>query len=336
MGRSRTDPRAHLGSNRIRMMMNGRMIRLDGDANNVCAPGRPARPGTLTGNWSLARVQAAPPVCFASSPFPSQSMQALPPPKPLLPVRAPTSASAPAPAEHTPAPADHSLPQPLPISSAHEPRSLPCSPKPSAPPDEVQGTINGQGPVDDGAGGGGNPVQPQPPPPPLRLRSHDSLTGASSRPRSRPTSTKPEPAPVENGNGNGTPTVPASNSAQGNGNANNRPLNVTDALSYLDAVKVQFHDKPDVYNHFLDIMKDFKSQMCVFSLIFFLLIFAFCPLCMSSSVRNSLSEVSSSFDQEGFRCVIFWSHLLHCFPHQGGHWDQIAPHSVLIFYPWTA
>ncbi|KAG1721864.1 uncharacterized protein EDB91DRAFT_1064220 [Suillus paluster] len=40
-----------------------------------------------------------------------------------------------------------------------------------------------------------------------------------------------------------------------------RPLNVTDALSYLDAVKVQFHDQPDVYNHFLDIMKDFKSGL---------------------------------------------------------------------------
>ncbi|TFL03756.1 hypothetical protein BDV98DRAFT_503644 [Pterulicium gracile] len=39
-----------------------------------------------------------------------------------------------------------------------------------------------------------------------------------------------------------------------------RPLNVTDALSYLDAVKIQFQDQPDVYNHFLDIMKDFKSQ----------------------------------------------------------------------------
>jgi paired amphipathic helix protein Sin3a len=39
------------------------------------------------------------------------------------------------------------------------------------------------------------------------------------------------------------------------------PLNVTDALSYLDAVKVQFHDQPDVYNHFLDIMKDFKSGL---------------------------------------------------------------------------
>lgn len=46
-----------------------------------------------------------------------------------------------------------------------------------------------------------------------------------------------------------------------------RPLNVTDALGYLDAVKVQFHDQPDVYNHFLDIMKDFKSGLCVVSLL---------------------------------------------------------------------
>lgn len=32
-----------------------------------------------------------------------------------------------------------------------------------------------------------------------------------------------------------------------------------DALSYLDQVKVQFAEHPDVYNRFLDIMKDFKS-----------------------------------------------------------------------------
>ncbi|PWW72152.1 hypothetical protein C7212DRAFT_302264 [Tuber magnatum] len=37
-------------------------------------------------------------------------------------------------------------------------------------------------------------------------------------------------------------------------------LNVKDALSYLDQVKFQFQDQPDVYNKFLDIMKDFKSQ----------------------------------------------------------------------------
>ena len=40
-----------------------------------------------------------------------------------------------------------------------------------------------------------------------------------------------------------------------------RPLNVTDALTYLDDVKNQFQDSLDVYNQFLDIMKDFKSQV---------------------------------------------------------------------------
>ncbi|EKM56381.1 uncharacterized protein PHACADRAFT_172101 [Phanerochaete carnosa HHB-10118-sp] len=39
-----------------------------------------------------------------------------------------------------------------------------------------------------------------------------------------------------------------------------RPLNVTDALGYLDCVKQTFADQSDVYNRFLDIMKDFKSQ----------------------------------------------------------------------------
>jgi paired amphipathic helix protein Sin3a len=42
-----------------------------------------------------------------------------------------------------------------------------------------------------------------------------------------------------------------------------RPLNVADALTYLDAVKNQFVEQPDVYNNFLDIMKDFKSQVYV-------------------------------------------------------------------------
>ena len=42
-----------------------------------------------------------------------------------------------------------------------------------------------------------------------------------------------------------------------------RPLNVKDALSYLDQVKIQFYNQADVYNNFLDIMKDFKSQTYV-------------------------------------------------------------------------
>ena len=50
---------------------------------------------------------------------------------------------------------------------------------------------------------------------------------------------------------------PPNQQAQGQGHGQQPILN--DALSYLDQVKVQFADHPDVYNKFLDIMKDFKS-----------------------------------------------------------------------------
>ena len=43
-----------------------------------------------------------------------------------------------------------------------------------------------------------------------------------------------------------------------------RQFNVTEALSYLDIVKAQFYDRSD-YNVFLDIMKEFKCQMWVYS-----------------------------------------------------------------------
>ncbi|KAF9433156.1 Transcriptional regulatory protein sin3 [Entomortierella beljakovae] len=57
-----------------------------------------------------------------------------------------------------------------------------------------------------------------------------------------------------------TPPASGGGSASASSASNYRPLNVRDALSYLDQVKVQFQDQPDVYNRFLDIMKDFKSQ----------------------------------------------------------------------------
>jgi hypothetical protein len=161
------------------------------------------------------------------------------------------------------------------------------------PPDEAQSTVASDG-------GSGNPAQPpQPPPQPPRLRSHDSLTGASVRPRSRATSVKPDPVPAENGNGNGIPAVPAANSVQSNGGSNNRPLNVTDALSYLDAVKVQFHDKPDVYNNFLDIMKDFKSQMYVLPTIS-----PTFPSLLFSLAGSPWVEALYFLDRERCRCII--------------------------------
>ncbi|MCJ1313047.1 Transcriptional regulatory protein sin3 [Agyrium rufum] len=53
------------------------------------------------------------------------------------------------------------------------------------------------------------------------------------------------------------PPIPPSQGGQVNGGQ--QPI-LNDALSYLDQVKVRFVEHPDVYNRFLDIMKDFKSQ----------------------------------------------------------------------------
>ncbi|KAL3494016.1 hypothetical protein BJX62DRAFT_55289 [Aspergillus germanicus] len=52
------------------------------------------------------------------------------------------------------------------------------------------------------------------------------------------------------------PAIPGNVAALAQGQ---QPI-LNDALSYLDQVKVRFVDQPDVYNRFLDIMKDFKSQ----------------------------------------------------------------------------
>ena len=46
----------------------------------------------------------------------------------------------------------------------------------------------------------------------------------------------------------------------GTGSAQFQRLKVEDALSYLDQVKYKFGNQPQVYNDFLDIMKEFKSQ----------------------------------------------------------------------------
>ncbi|KAI9485323.1 MAG: hypothetical protein EXX96DRAFT_475954 [Benjaminiella poitrasii] len=77
----------------------------------------------------------------------------------------------------------------------------------------------------------------------------------------------PPPPPQSSSNTGMTTTTTSTTTAQqtsspptANTNAGYRPLNVRDALTYLDQVKVRFSDQPDVYNRFLDIMKDFKSQ----------------------------------------------------------------------------
>jgi paired amphipathic helix protein Sin3a len=90
-----------------------------------------------------------------------------------------------------------------------------------------------------------------------------------------------------------------------NGSAD-RQLNVTDALSYLDAVKVQFHDRPDVYNVFLDIMKEFKSQVWVYSLIQMIR----SPFCLSLVAQAPVISAQAMFP---FHRVI--RHKSHAYKH---------------------
>ncbi|XP_075988190.1 SIN3 transcription regulator family member A isoform X2 [Anticarsia gemmatalis] len=93
---------------------------------------------------------------------------------------------------------------------------------------------------------------PQPPQVPQRLKtlppqqpSLASLPAGLGR-------QSPAPAPLAPG------AAPAA--AQQPAGAQFQRLKVEDALSYLDQVKYKFNTQPQVYNDFLDIMKEFKSQ----------------------------------------------------------------------------
>ncbi|KAJ7762381.1 histone deacetylase complex, SIN3 component [Mycena maculata] len=107
---------------------------------------------------------------------------------------------------------------------------------------------------------------PQPDPRPPQPLSSPSLKPGSPRsilnPLAPPTRENSPPAPRSMAqSGAATPQPKGSTPSPSRKSPEvSRPLNVTDALSYLDAVKNQFQDQPEVYNRFLDIMKDFKSQ----------------------------------------------------------------------------
>jgi hypothetical protein len=83
-------------------------------------------------------------------------------------------------------------------------------------------------------------------------------------------------------------------------NSHNSPINVTEALSYLDAIKLQFHDKPYVYNVFLDIMKDFKSQKYVLLLThLFLFFLALCRVALRLFPTSETMSCIPGFYHDG-------------------------------------
>ncbi|KAF2858742.1 hypothetical protein K470DRAFT_300639 [Piedraia hortae CBS 480.64] len=90
---------------------------------------------------------------------------------------------------------------------------------------------------------------------PPRAHAPNGILNSGVAPHARP------PVPLTSGFTSGPVQAPGQLMAYGPPMApggSQQPI-LNDALSYLDQVKVQFADHPDVYNQFLDIMKDFKS-----------------------------------------------------------------------------
>ena len=92
-------------------------------------------------------------------------------------------------------------------------------------------------------------------------------TAATSGNANGSTSADPAPATSTGGEG-GAASAPAAPAASSSGSTAEEPqqqgkLKVEDALAYLAKVKGEFQDDPEnphIYNLFLDIMKNFKSQ----------------------------------------------------------------------------
>lgn len=66
-------------------------------------------------------------------------------------------------------------------------------------------------------------------------------------------------------------------------------MKVDDALSYLDQVRQQFSDNPDVYNDFLEVMKEFKSHT------YFFVFYSFNLFIFSIDTQGVIRRVSRLF-----------------------------------------
>lgn len=105
-------------------------------------------------------------------------------------------------------------------------------------------------------------AQPAPQKPPLQLQQSQLPEEAAAQPQVKaPRPAEPDAKPAADGDATrSAQAVPQGVINRSSTSNAYRPLNVKDALSYLDQVKIQFYNQADVYNNFLDIMKDFKSQ----------------------------------------------------------------------------
>nr|XP_022306846.1 paired amphipathic helix protein Sin3a-like isoform X1 [Crassostrea virginica]XP_022306847.1 paired amphipathic helix protein Sin3a-like isoform X1 [Crassostrea virginica] len=94
--------------------------------------------------------------------------------------------------------------------------------------------------------------------PGMHHQPNPPLTGHHGGPAGQQGASQP---PIQQAHSQNQPPQAHSASSQGQQQQQQfQRLKVEDALSYLDQVKLQFGNQPQVYNDFLDIMKEFKSQ----------------------------------------------------------------------------
>lgn len=153
----------------------------------------------------------------------------------------------------------HSAPNTKPPGS--KPKSTPANPKTDQSPTAVPASAPGPAIPSQQPGMG----------PPSVPNVHPSQPFGAFPPPQAPSSQAPPVAASSNGgagvgsNGLKDPgSGPGNGPSTGSGNPSPmggiRELRVEDALLYLDQVKMEFKDRPQIYNQFLAIMKNFKTQ----------------------------------------------------------------------------
>ena len=58
----------------------------------------------------------------------------------------------------------------------------------------------------------------------------------------------------------GTPVSTASNVSNSGSASTTQSMQLNDAFAYLDRVRAEFSDQPEIYNKFLQVMREFKSN----------------------------------------------------------------------------
>lgn len=188
------------------------------------------------------------------------------PPAPLVGARTATHVmvvnQTPAQPQPSGPPAPQQRPRPLPGRSGN---SGPYNGQPKIPAAAERPRFGGPPPNQQPSG----PPHPRPPGAPEERRGPPSAPGgapmhtAGSAPGPRPQMTGPTGGmPFRGGIPGGGPPAqrPGGPPLPPPGGGGMRELRVEDALVYLDDVKREFGDRPRIYNEFLEIMKNFKSQ----------------------------------------------------------------------------